>query len=218
MVQGSTHSISLGMAPPIADSPLLLAALDASEQHVLITDRKGRIIFANLSLAERHGRVRNELIGESVEQIMRTDNHSPSQREKMREAMRENRQIRVVVQGVHSSGRPMWLSLNITPILDSDGSAGHFVGTVVTHGGARARAVDLAEDAVREGADEAGGERAAARTGRGVGERADRGEGPHAIRREGPAEMSTRSTWDRSIVVCPFAICRPSSFRSRTPP
>jgi PAS domain S-box-containing protein len=111
-----------------ADWRLLLAALDASEQHVLITDRKGRIVFANLSLAERHGRVREELIGESVEHIMRTDNHSPSQREQMREAMRANRPIRVVVQGVHSSGRPLWLSLNITPILGSDGIGGHFVG------------------------------------------------------------------------------------------
>jgi PAS domain S-box-containing protein len=95
---------------------------------VLITDRKGRIVFANLSLAERHGRDRGELIGESVEQVMRTDNHSPEQLEKMRRAMRENRPIRVVVRGVHSSGSPLWLSLNITPILGSDGKASHFVG------------------------------------------------------------------------------------------
>jgi PAS domain S-box-containing protein len=110
------------------DAQLLRSALDASEHHVLITDRKGRIVFANLSLAERHGRVRDELIGESVEQIMRTDNHSPSQLEKMRCAMRESRPIRVVVQGVHSTGRPLWLSLNITPIPGPDGRAGHFVG------------------------------------------------------------------------------------------
>jgi PAS domain S-box-containing protein len=110
------------------DMSLLQAALDASEHHILITDRKGRIVFANLSLAERHGRVREELIGETVEQIMRTDNHSPAQLEKMRKAMRENRPIRVVVRGVHSSGRPLWLSLNITPILGPDGRAHHFVG------------------------------------------------------------------------------------------
>jgi len=110
------------------DASLLQAALDASEHHVLITDRKGRIVFANLSLAERHGRIRDELIGESVEQIMRTDNHSPAQLEEMRQAMRENRPIRVVVRGLHSSGKPLWLSLNITPILGPDGRAGHFVG------------------------------------------------------------------------------------------
>jgi len=110
------------------DASLLQAALDASEHHVLITDRKGRIVFANLSLAERHGRIRDELIGESVVQIMRTDNHSPAQLEEMRQAMRESRPIRVVVRGVHSSGKPLWLSLNITPILGPDGRAGHFVG------------------------------------------------------------------------------------------
>jgi PAS domain S-box-containing protein len=124
----STHPVSIIADPLALDWRLLLGALDASEHHVLITDRKGRIVFANLSLAERHGRVREELIGESVEQIMRTDNHSPSQREKLREAMRANQPIRVIVQGVHSSGRPLWLSLNISPILGSDGRAGHFVG------------------------------------------------------------------------------------------
>jgi PAS domain S-box-containing protein len=111
-----------------ADWRLLLGALDASEQQVLITNRKGRIVFANLSLAERHGRVRDELIGESVEHIMRTDNHSPSQRERMREAMRTNQSIRIVVEGIHSSGRPLWLSLNITPIMSPEGKAEHFVG------------------------------------------------------------------------------------------
>ena len=40
----------------------------------------------------------------------------------------KSRPIRVVVEGVHSSGLPLWLSLNITPILDADGRASHFVG------------------------------------------------------------------------------------------
>jgi PAS domain S-box-containing protein len=127
-VAESNHPVGVMGSLITADTSLLQGALDASEHHVLITDRKGRIVFANLSLAERHGRVREELIGETVDQVMRTDNHSPAQLEKMRQAMRESRPIRVVVQGVHSSGRPLWLSLNITPILGADGRASHFVG------------------------------------------------------------------------------------------
>ena len=42
--------------------------------------------------------------------------------------MRESRPVRVVVRGVHSSGSPLWLSLNITPIAGPDGRASHFVG------------------------------------------------------------------------------------------
>jgi PAS domain S-box-containing protein len=128
ILAASNNHVTVMASLITADPSLLHGALDASEHHVLITDRKGRIVFANLSLAERHGRVRDELIGESVEQIMRTDNHSPAQLEKMRQAMRENRPIRVVVRGVHSSGRPLWLSLNITPLLGADGKASHFVG------------------------------------------------------------------------------------------
>jgi PAS domain S-box-containing protein len=110
------------------DARLLMCALDASEQHVLITDRKGRIIYANSSLAQRHGRVREELIGEPVDVVVRRDNHSPSQMEKMRQAFRENRPIRVVAQGVHAGGSPLWISLHITPIPGPDGRTTHFVG------------------------------------------------------------------------------------------
>ena len=128
IVTASNSSVAVMASLITDDTSLLQAALDASEHHVLITDRKGRIVFANLSLAERHGRIREELIGEPVEQIMRTDNHGPAQLEKMRKAMRESRPIRVVVRGVHSSGVPLWLSLNITPVLGPDGKANHFVG------------------------------------------------------------------------------------------
>ena len=86
IVTASNSSVAVVASLITDDTSLLQAALDASEHHVLITDRKGRIVFANLSLAERHGRVREELIGETVEQIMRTDNHGPAQLEKMRKA------------------------------------------------------------------------------------------------------------------------------------
>ncbi len=128
MVAASKSPVAVMASQITADISLLQGALDASEHHVLITDRKGRIVFANLSLAERHGRVREELIGESVEEIVRSDNHSPAQLEEMRQAMRDSRPIRVVVRGVHSSGSPLWLSLNITPLLGADGKASHFVG------------------------------------------------------------------------------------------
>src|SRR5688572_32418722 len=78
----------------------LQAALDASEQFILVTDRKGNIVFANQSLARQHGRTREELIGESVELVMPSEKN----REHMgllREAFRENRPVRVVVQGHH---------------------------------------------------------------------------------------------------------------------
>src|SRR5689334_10071795 len=78
LVLESSISVSAKVDTPALDWRVLLGALDASEQHVVITDRRGRIVFANLSLAARHGRVRDELIGESIEQIVRSDNHSPS--------------------------------------------------------------------------------------------------------------------------------------------
>ncbi len=106
---------------------LLTAALDAFDQLVIVTDRKGRMVFANRALAQRHGRVREELIGESVDLILPADRNQ-SQLAKMRTAFRNSEPIRVVVQGDHPSGAILWLSLAITPLPDEHGRASHFVG------------------------------------------------------------------------------------------
>jgi PAS domain S-box-containing protein len=105
----------------------LQAALDASEQFILVTDRKGRIVFANQALARQHGRSREQLIGESVDLVMPPEEN----REHMtvlRDAFRASRPVRVVVRGHHPSGAPMWLNLAITPVCPEGGKANHFIG------------------------------------------------------------------------------------------
>jgi PAS domain S-box-containing protein len=106
---------------------LLQCALDASEQHVLVTDRTGCIVFANDALAQGHGRPREALIGQHVSVILPAERNRPQMR-KMTQAFRDAAPIRVVVQGDHPSGSVLWLSLAITPIPDGTGRAGHFVG------------------------------------------------------------------------------------------
>jgi two-component system NtrC family sensor kinase len=103
------------------------SALDASEELILVTDRGGRILFANRALAQRHGRVREALIGESVDIVMPAEPNR-AQIETMRKAFRESKPVRVVVQGHHHGGSVMWLSLAITPIPDEHGKARLFVG------------------------------------------------------------------------------------------
>jgi PAS domain S-box-containing protein len=105
----------------------MTVALDASEELILVTDRGGRILFANRALAQRHGRVREELIGESVGIVMPTEPNR-AQIETMRQAFRESKPVRVVVQGHHPGGSALWLSLAITPIPDEHGRASLFVG------------------------------------------------------------------------------------------
>jgi PAS domain S-box-containing protein len=106
---------------------LLQYALDASEQHVLITDRAGRIVFANRALALGHGRAREALIGQSVALILPAERNK-AQMKKMTQAFRDAQPIRVIVQGDHPSGSVLWLSLAIAPIPDGTGRASHFVG------------------------------------------------------------------------------------------
>jgi PAS domain S-box-containing protein len=121
------ESILGGVDPPPPELLLLQCALDASEQHVLITDRAGRIVFANRALAQGHGRARSALIGQPVSVILPAERNQPQIR-KMTQAFRDATPIRVVVQGDHPNGVPLWLSLAITPIPDAAGRAAHFVG------------------------------------------------------------------------------------------
>jgi PAS domain S-box-containing protein len=109
------------------DARLLRAALDASEQLILCSDRQGKILFANAALARRHGRTREELIGESVSIVMPIERNQ-AQMATMRQAFRDSVPVRVVVQGLDTSGSPLWLSLAISPIVDHRGRASHFVG------------------------------------------------------------------------------------------
>ncbi|MEO8061653.1 MAG: ATP-binding protein [Pseudomonadota bacterium] len=112
---------------PTAHAGLLEAALDASAQFVLVTDRKGNIVFANQALALQHGRSREDLIGESVELVMPSDKNREHM-ELLRDAFRASRAVRVVVRGHHPGGAPMWLNLAISPVCSSGDRASHFIG------------------------------------------------------------------------------------------
>jgi PAS domain S-box-containing protein len=106
---------------------LLCRTLDACQEHALITDRKGRILFANLALARSHGLVREELIGKPVSSVMQTEANR-AQIESMRQAFRsDSKPVSVVVRGHHPGGAELWLSSAITPLFDEDGKFEHFI-------------------------------------------------------------------------------------------
>jgi PAS domain S-box-containing protein len=123
----------LSLSPDLCYPRLLRGALDACETHVLITDRKGLIVFANAALAHSHGCGREELVGKPASAIMPTELNL-EQIEKIREAYREEKLLRIVAQGRHANGSSVWVSMVIQPIPDAAGRANHFVsiGTDIT--------------------------------------------------------------------------------------
>lgn len=119
--------------PDLCYPYLLRGALDACEDHVLVTDRAGRIIFANAALAQNHGCSAEQLLGKPATTIMPTELNL-EKIAKIREAYREGKPLRVVVQGRHVNGSPLWVSMALQPIPDATGQARHFVsiGTDIT--------------------------------------------------------------------------------------
>jgi two-component system NtrC family sensor kinase len=126
-VSASLDTVPYESAPQSVDSRLLHAALDASDQNILVTDRSGHIQFANRALASMHGHLREELIGQHVSVVLPVEPNRP-QIEKMRRAFRDSQPVRVVVQGHRQGGSALWLSLAITPVVDVQGKAILFVG------------------------------------------------------------------------------------------
>jgi PAS domain S-box-containing protein len=119
--------------PSLAYVGLFQAALDASDDHVLITDRKGLIVFANAALARSHEASRELLIGRPATLIMPSELNI-EQLEKIRQAYRDGQLLRISVQGRRSDGGVMWVSMAIRPIFGADGRANHFIsiGTDIT--------------------------------------------------------------------------------------
>jgi PAS domain S-box-containing protein len=120
-------------APGPGEAWLLKRVLDASDEHVLVTDRNGKIVFANAALAWSHECSREFLIGQPATLIMPSELNI-EQLEKIRRAYREGQSLRIVVQGRRNGGSAMWVNMAIHPIEDGNGRANHFVsiGTDVT--------------------------------------------------------------------------------------
>jgi PAS domain S-box-containing protein len=112
-----------------AEDELAKLSLVASrtDNAVVITDASGLVEWVNDGFTRISGYTLDEVIGRNPGSLLQgplTDQRTVS---RIRKAIRNKSTFTEEILNYHKSGRPYWLSMNVTPILDEDGDVVRFV-------------------------------------------------------------------------------------------
>lgn len=107
---------------------LLLQALHASQDPILITDRHTRVVFANEAFRRLTGYAADEIVGQSARMLY------PSHGERMfyrnlRTSLRDGKAFRATFTYRRKDGSPFYVEQSIAPVLDGSGRTSHYIST-----------------------------------------------------------------------------------------
>lgn len=107
---------------------LLLQALNASQDPILITDRHTRVVFANEAFRHLTGYAADEILGQSARMLY------PSHQERMfyrnlRSSLRDGKAFRATFTYRRKDGSPFYVEQSIAPVLDAAGRISHYIST-----------------------------------------------------------------------------------------
>ncbi len=105
---------------------LLSAAIAATADLVLITDRALRVVYANPAFLEAAGYDADELLGRHVGFLHGRESVGPS-RDRLLAAMRRGEPARVEIINYRRDGRAFWIDLSAMPVRGEDGEIEHWV-------------------------------------------------------------------------------------------
>lgn len=109
---------------------VLWKAVEATRSALIITDSKAGndpIIFANKAFYDLTGYKEHEVIGKNCRFLQGPDT-DPKTVDAIRQAIRQQKSLEVVVQNYAKDGRPFWNDLVMSPMFDETGALTHFVG------------------------------------------------------------------------------------------
>jgi len=107
---------------------LLLQALHASQDPILITDRRSRVVFANEAFRRLTGYAADEIVGQSARMLY----PSPGERtfyRHLRASLRDGKAFRATFTYRRKDGSPFYVEQSIAPVLDASGRTSHYIST-----------------------------------------------------------------------------------------
>ena len=107
---------------------LLLQALDAAIDPILITGRDTRVVFVNEAFARLTGYTPEEILGQSA-RMLYPSHQDPLFYRNLRVCLREGKPFRATFTYRHKSGRPIHVEQSIAPVGDGRGRISHYIST-----------------------------------------------------------------------------------------
>lgn len=107
-------------------------ALHASSNGILIARCAGRdssIEYINPAFSRITGYVADEVIGRDP-RFMAAPGLDEAERAKLRSAIAEHREVRVVLRNLRKSGEIFWNELTVTPVTGEYGKVSHYIGVI----------------------------------------------------------------------------------------
>ncbi len=105
---------------------LLSAALESSDQLVIITDKRQRIVYGNAAFTRISGFSWSDASGKSP-QILYGKETDPATRIAISEAIAGEREVHVQILNYTKSGESFWLDLSVVPVRDDAREISHWI-------------------------------------------------------------------------------------------
>lgn len=98
---------------------------------VILTDPAGRIVWVNSAFERRTGYTLNEVIGQSISNLLQGPGTDPETAARMRDAVRAGEGVQVQIVNYDRQGTPYWVEIDVQPTRDSAGSITGFMSVQV---------------------------------------------------------------------------------------
>jgi diguanylate cyclase (GGDEF)-like protein/PAS domain S-box-containing protein len=105
---------------------LLSAAIDCSDQVVVITNARHEVVYVNRAFTRLTGYSRDEAVGRNPRFLQGAET-SQATRIALREAVAVGRQVNVEILNYSKGGKTYWVELSIVPVQDDDGAVTHWI-------------------------------------------------------------------------------------------
>ncbi len=123
------HGFAVNATAAVQDAQqrrLLSAAIDCSDQVVVITDARQEIVYVNPAFTRMTGYLREEAAGRNPRFLQGADTATDA-RDRLREAIAQGRQGQEEIVNYRKNGTPYWVELSVVPVRDDRDVLTHWI-------------------------------------------------------------------------------------------
>jgi len=146
------HGFAVNATAAVQDAQqrkLLSAAIDCSDQVVIITNAKQDIVYVNPSFTRLTGYTREEAVGRNPRFLQGAETNQAT-RVALREAITAGRQTHAEILNYRKSGATCWVELSIVPVQDDRGAVTHWVAVSRDISGRKAQEQEITRLAMED--------------------------------------------------------------------